>query len=98
MNNPSVDALRSYCLFERVQGQLGAHRRCHPQSDDHAGENVDNKSEKHETDASRNVRKIGYPQLIRPRRVKVAMDKVGRIAIILRGNRRSLDLPPHGSL
>jgi hypothetical protein len=74
-------------LLERVQDQLGRHRRAAPPAQDPAGVGVDHERDVHPPAPGRHVRHVRHPQPVRRRRGEVAAHQVPRPVSRRVGNR-----------
>lgn len=74
-------------LLQRAEHEGSPHRTAHPPADNVTGEDIDGEGNVDETPLCRNVREIGYPQLIRP--LLLAVDPVEREWSLCVGHHRT---------
>jgi hypothetical protein len=85
-------------LFERIQHEVGAQRGRHPPAHNAAGEDVDDEGDIDEAALGRDIREVGHPELIRPRRREASIDEIGRsVGCGRRVRRRDPRPPAHGA-
>ncbi len=63
-------------LLQRVENEVSVHGTAHPPADDAAGKNVDNEGDVQPALPSRDIGKVGDPQLIRAVGLELAIDPI----------------------
>ncbi len=78
MDEARIDLAIIQRLFERIEGQIGPHRGTRAPPDDAPGEDIDDERDIHHPPPRRHVGEVGHPELVRPRRLEVALYQILR--------------------
>src|SRR5215204_2636137 len=85
-------------LLQCVQDQVGVHRAGHAPADDASRKDIDDECHVDEPRPSRDVSKVGHPQLIRSGRAELALDQVCRTINAVLTDRGPALAPAHDPL
>src|SRR5664279_2305838 len=94
----TLTAACKYCLVDRIQHQIGVHRRRHLPAQDPPRRGINDERDVHPAGKRRHISEVGHPQLVRRQRTEVAFHQVLRPGRSRVRGRGALDLPPTGAL